>query len=292
MIVFNVHHLHNANIGDRACTPFAFFPTLRDAFEWRDLDTLDPELKKLRGAPVVLGGGGMLHPWPWNNVVLPLLSGNNTVIAWGIGHHHDGVHSDRGRLMRDWQGSEQRLQTDYDLTRLALHGLRDRIPGTIHAPCVTCMHPALDIVEPPRHEIVIYEHGALEPIRIDAGPRMKNTGAHGIEDVLAHLRSGETVITNSFHGAYWAMLLGRRVAVYEPWCTKFWLMHPRPAFCDRTNWLTQVQAAAITPGLLEQCRAENRAYADRVAIFLREKESRLRGWRGFWRRLRFRTRTA
>lgn len=241
------------------------------------MDTCDPRLKKLRGERIVLGGGGMLHPWPWRNVVEPLLRNNNTVIAWGIGHHHDGVHTDGGRRMADWRGSELRMARDYDFSRFALVGLRDRVPGHTHVPCVTCMHPALDIDSPPRHEVVIYEHGALDPIRIDAGPRLKNTGAHSMETVLDHLRSGHMVITNSFHGAYWAQLLGRRVLVYEPWCSKFWLMQPRPVFCTEDNWQTQAREAEPTPGLLAQCRAANRSFAHSVEDTLR-RAGRPRAW--------------
>lgn len=286
MRVYNIHHLHNANIGDRQCTPFAYFPALRAAFEWRDLDTTDPLVGRLRGETVVLGGGGMLHPWPWNHVVEPLLKRHNTVIAWGIGHHHDGVHTYRAKVMADWQGSEARIAEEYPLHRLALPGLRDALPGFPHVPCVTCMHPALDSNEAPRHDLVIYEHGALEPIAIDGPPKLKNTGAHSFEDVLAHLRSGETVITNSFHGTYWAQLLGRRVLVYEPWCTKFWLMNPRPVFCDRANWRERIAEARPTPGLLETCRAANRRFAEDVAALLQREEAGRRGLRGLARDLR------
>jgi hypothetical protein len=38
---------------------------------------------------------------------------------------------------------------------------------------------------------------------------------------ITFIRSGATVILGSYHGAYWGLLAGRRVAVCEAFSTKF-----------------------------------------------------------------------
>lgn len=93
---------------------------------------------------------------------------------------------------------------------------------------------------------------------------MFNTWEASLPEIAAFLGSGETVITNSYHGAYWALLLGRRVLVYEPWCSK-WLLTPwKLTFCDRTNWRRRLRRARAHSGALADARARNRAFARRV----------------------------
>ena len=45
-------------------------------------------------------------------------------------------------------------------------------------------------------------------------------GSGDLNGALAFLASGETVITSTYHGAYWGLMLGRKVIVV-PWATKF-----------------------------------------------------------------------
>jgi len=276
--IINIHHTANRNIGDRYCRPLDYFPEVCHGWRVRDVAATDrARIDSLRGQIVILGGGGMLHPWPWEHVLYPLLAGGNRVIAWGIGHHHDAVHSHSGTIERNWRSSVKHYLTDYDLSRFALCGLRDVVDWPIYAPCSTCMHPVFDAPVKPTQDYVLYEHGDLEPIDIDGLPRMSNTGPARIEEVATFLASGRTVITNTYHGAYWATLLGRRVAVYEPWCTKFSLMRYPLVECTRDDWRERSSSAPMYPGALAECRSATRAFAERVRLLLleaRDQESR------------------
>jgi hypothetical protein len=211
--------------------------------------------------------------------VQPLLTGGNRVIAWGIGHHHDAVHGHSGTIERNWRSSLEQYQTDYDLSRFALCGLRDVVDWAVYAPCSTCMHPVFDTPAQATQDCVLYEHGDLDPIAIGGLPRMSNTGPTRIETVAEFLASGRTVITNSYHGAYWATLLGRRVVVYEPWCTKFALMRYPLVECTRENWLARLsEAPLLYPEALAECRAATRAFAERVSLVLCEARNQESRW--------------
>ena len=73
LTVFAIHHLANQNIGDRYCTPWIYFrDVLGSDVVFREVATTDPWVRHLHNSFVLLGGGGLLHPYPWNEVILPL----------------------------------------------------------------------------------------------------------------------------------------------------------------------------------------------------------------------------
>ena len=212
---------------------------------------------------MVLGGGGILNPFDWWWVVLPLLERGNRVIAFGVGHHHDHHHF-RPEEIGDWRGSIEGYAAQYPLAQLWMAGVRDVGTPFEQVPDASCMSPVFDRERQTEHEVVIYEQGDLEPIAIEGPPRTSNKGESSLEQVAQFLGSGEVVVTNSYHGAYWSLLLGRRLLIYEPWCSKFLLTSWNPAFCDRSDWEARLHDARACPALLERSRAQVSMFADRV----------------------------
>jgi len=85
-----------------------------------------------------------------------------------------------------------------------------------------------------------------------------------LERVLAFLASGETVITNSYHGSYWAKLLGRKV-VMIPFSDKFLhFRYPVPV-ATRENYLELIPKAQVYPEALGVCRQRNVEFAEKVS---------------------------
>ena len=68
--------------------------------------------------------------------------------------------------------------------------------------------------------------------------------------------SGETVITNSFHGTYWALLLKRKV-VCIPFSSKFYGFRYPPAYCTDGDWRKAARQASVRPDALEDARHHN-----------------------------------
>ena len=89
-----------------------------------------------------------------------------------------------------------------------------------------------------------------------------------LNGALSFLASGETIITSTYHGAYWGLMLGRKVIVV-PWATKFLGFRHPVTLChellDLSGCLKRVQAF---PDALEECRAANTDFAERVADLL------------------------
>lgn len=104
-----------------------------------------------------------------------------------------------------------------------LYFARDWMPElSRRVPCASCMHPAFDEVldAKPQHDVVRYS--AARRVEVQApsdAPHMTNEDGT-IEEAIAFLASGRKVITSSYHGAYWAQLLGRDVETVS-WGSKF-----------------------------------------------------------------------
>jgi hypothetical protein len=80
-------------------------------------------------------------------------------------------------------------------------------------PCPSCMSPMFDIVDAdPIYDDIIYENPNIWILDMNL-PKMKNIG-NTMRNALMFLASGKTVHTSSYHGAYWASLLGRKVILY------------------------------------------------------------------------------
>ena len=104
-----------------------------------------------------------------------------------------------------------------------------------------------------------------------------------METILDFLGSGETILTSSFHGAYWGTLLGRKVLAF-PFSSKFFTLKHRPKLypvakwnsnrwqlsilgrvmyelkyknkftCSMEDWQQQAQVAQAYPTSLPECR--------------------------------------
>lgn len=144
-------------------------------------------------------------------------------------------------------------------------GCRDvGVPGTIHVPCASCMAARLASPPPPRHEVVLYAHAtksaALQrPADVPFATNHLGTFAQALDFIA----SGATVVTNSYHGAYWAMLLGRRVLCL-PYGEKFGGFAQPPAMAHPADWRAALPRARVIDGYLQECRALTQAFHARV----------------------------
>ena len=115
-----------------------------------------------------------------------------------------------------------------------------------------------------------------------------------MEKVLDFLGSGETVLTSSYHGVYWATLLGRKVLAF-PFSSKFYTLKHKPnmypvelwlrkkkSFIERLNfryknkfyfpstnsWQSLLKDSQSYPESLEECRHKNQLYYSKVMEFM------------------------
>lgn len=199
-MILGLHIRDSLNAGDRWSSPLEYF-------EFPGHEVVIGDMRAppdVRPDLVIYGGGSItaspdFHAWPC------------PVVAWGVGHHvrtepwHEAMAAEHARAA----------------AVCALYFPRDRVPGLEQAwtPCASCMHPVFDEALEPRYLMARYSAARRIDVSDGAGPHMTNEGGT-IEEAVRFLASGELVITSSYHGAYWAGLLGREVRVV-PWGSKF-----------------------------------------------------------------------
>jgi hypothetical protein len=239
------------NLGDRVCNPCDYFDELKDVRRWNAWDTdwmYSP-------SSIIVGGGGLVHEMLERYLRALTRRPDRKLIAWGLGHNrHDPPTIDyRDTLngfdligVRDYKSAQER--------------------GWDYVPCASCMSTGFDAynpLNPDLETVVLYHHE--HPMRLKRAwimPWMAND-FNNMGMVLAHICSARTVITNTYHGAYWAMLLGRKVLLYKPFSSRFTdFKYPLP-ICDENNW-RDVEPFAAPAGYLEECRELNRKFYEKA----------------------------
>lgn len=243
MLVFS-HYSHTANVGDKASGPYHYFPF--PAYTVSDIHKAVPT------GPVVVVGGGAVA-----NKVAAIVEANAgaKVIAWGVGDSRHG----------------QVRPADVS-PGTVLYGSREWAqPGTVYVPCASCMSPLFDSPVPITEDVVLFTNAGARivrdyPVQITGVPHLQNNVS--MEEAVAFLGSAQTVLTNSYHGAYWATLLGRRVVIVNPYSSKFHNFKFQPAIAAQEDWMQAARHARSFPEALADARAASRSFYERVLPLL------------------------
>jgi hypothetical protein len=254
--VFSLHRVSPTNTGDIASSPTLWVPKLAGADH---VDVLDGDLRRVREVAeeqpvtVVVGGGGLFGNH-WFDRILSDLSDaaaalpNLEVAIWGAGFN---THYDQPFVETPAGLFEQ----------AAAVALRDRGVNYDWAPCASVLHPAFESSYEPEHPVVAFTHQrshVLHEFAEAAGIPVRENRGPDVADAIRFIASGETVITDTYHGAYWATLLGRRVSVSTTFSTKFDNL-PWPVPVSRTIDLKKAitSAWAFPDALAEALLATN-----------------------------------
>lgn len=259
MTTTSVFRTDPTNVGDWHCAPVRYFPELAGP----EVDVLQVTKGSLQGN-VVVGGGGLIAA-TFSASMQTVADGRaemDSLVAWGIG---ESLNIDRaGGFVLPYNGRLPDYLDAFDLV-----GVRDFGTDYRWVPCVSCMSPQFDDPPPPTHEVVIYEHKRI-PIPIDGPPRMSN-GVDSLDVALSFLASGEVVLTNSYHGAYWATLLGRKV-VGIPNMSKLYRLKHSPVLTRVEHWKRACAVAKSHPEALQECRQATLVFRDEVRNLHKRRE--------------------
>ena len=255
-----VHRVNGLNVGDLASTPALYLRALRDATVI-DALSLEHRIDELTDNTVIVGGGGLFGHPAFAAMWRALQSAHpRHLIVWGVGVND---YDSPDRLEDRFALSHRELAT-FDLV-----GVRDGDTSARWVPCISCLHPAFDALPQPTAPVVVFSHAqaSLDHIAPDA-PHLTNFGSD-IARAIEFIANGETVLTNSYHGAYWALLAGRRVSLISPFSTKFEGLRrvwPIPQFGEHPFEVTEAARRGRShPDALTQARAANAAFAADVA---------------------------
>jgi hypothetical protein len=222
------------------CTPYLYF-NYKGARAYDLSDTIPP-------CDAVIFGGGAIEP---------LLRGGRhhqveaaVKVAWGIGT------SRRGRTQHG------PLVNDLNLVGVREYGREKGVDKAHYVPCPSCMSHLFDKSYNETMEFGFYVHGHFD-MAVPEGVPSLNNRAQTLEEAIQFLASAETIVTNSFHGTYWSLLLGKKV-VCVPFSSKFYGFMCPPEYCLDGDWKLAAKSAKRYTEYLGDCRERNITFDRRV----------------------------
>jgi hypothetical protein len=259
----NVHCKSTMNLGDRLSSPCQYFDRLSgtaifDLFDWHPARQPDGAVReefnsRIMDSHIIIGGGGLFNSETFEPAIdyVTHLSRRH-VVVWGAGHN--------GYWLKKYTDIKQVCLIDRN--KYSLVGVRDRLQPFLFCPCASAMHRALD----QRHDIIrpagIYSKSErtadfADVLHKDPSIPLMTNDSQDFEEVVKFLSECATVVTNSYHGAYWAALLGRRAVVCNPDSSKFFDM-PYPAPIGHAlEWKRLETHGTVYPEALNEAREAN-----------------------------------
>ena len=264
--VVNMYRKETRNRGDIASAPSHYFPELRarplELTGWKrtNENSLASWMSVFNNADLIIVGGGGLLEFEKHRDSIEFVMANAKAkkVIWGAGHNLMSAGS--------WAAIKPRYKMDY--SGFDLVGVRDDGHSFDWVPCASCMSPALDKKYAIEKEFVYFVNKGLGdfekyiPAGVDPAEVVFNFDGT-TEEIIAELAKGETVVTSSFHGAYWAQLLGRKV-IAIPTSSKFYDMRFPVPLSHPRDWRRYIKLARRYPEALKASREANIAFANKV----------------------------
>lgn len=244
--------LNTDNVGETMVSPLDYF-RFPIPSEKLCVTAYDPD--EIRGQLIIHGGGGLIHlPAPdYNNGVMDYLEEicnlGPWLVSWGVGHN---IHE-----------SKVIEYPESFVKKFILHGVRDfnqNILPTV--PCASCMSPLLHHNYKTKQPVVVAGHDVED--MADGYPSIPFNKGATAKEAIEFIASAETVVTNSYHGAYWGYLLNRKVVVFDPMSTKFYGLPDGIVLSSKDKWQADMAKAKPNKGFLNACRKTNREYYKKV----------------------------
>lgn len=229
-----------------------------------------PDLQIVAKDPgvIIVGGGGLFDAgWDALGLVAKTARKNVPVVVWGPGIN------DHGRYDRHYNA----VLRDLERRPNVLVGLRDAFYANC-VPCPSCMRPEFDDKYELKHEVVFYKHHLFPDVTLPY-PTMLNLVERDRLDsfrrVIRFLASAEVVVTNTYHGAYWATLAHKKVIVVRPFSNKFFGFVHEPVIVAGTDDIpSALKETRRYPEALSQARAANEAFYRKVQSFIEDVSAR------------------
>ena len=248
----HVFRTDNTNIGDWYCPPFRYFPFKPSQV----FDILDEQQKYLSEDIIILGGGSLGREFfekYLNN--LKTQDRKYTLIAWGVGvdevikHKQVLSSKENFELFGTWFDG-------FDEVGIRCYSEKQKY---LWVPCASCMNPLFFKYREkrPKKKLGIYNHKRVPLLNKSIAdiPSIDNSG-NNLEEKLSFISQHEYILTNTYHGVYWATLMNRKVICIPFKSGLFSFKHP-PTYSDGKINEAILEKATSFPNSLEECREKN-----------------------------------
>ncbi|GLS81565.1 hypothetical protein [Paracoccus marinus] len=247
------------NVGDHVCPPYKYFD-FRDAPVY---DVMDPSADLSTEKVVVVGGGGLGRRYFRKQLDRIAASPRPyKLVAWGVG----------ADTVIDKSGAALDPAGDYDLfspffDAFDIVGIRSWSEDQrfTWVPCASSMSGLLDIYrdKPPTRTIGYYQHKHTR-MGVGTGDTVMTNNGTDLESKLRFLADHEYIVSNTYHGVFWATLLNRKVLCL-PFKSGLFSYKHKPAYITTERpGDDDLHRAVSYDSSLEECRAANVAFYDRL----------------------------
>lgn len=247
---FRIHFIRTidpANSGDFNCNPYTFFKDFSNypcmMHDWRSISW-----NEISGGDfIIIGGGGMFDGSDeMQTVINALVELSDNVISWGVGtNSHLGFTP----------------AVPINKKRFKICTVRDYSEkSTRYIPDVTCMLSELDADYTIKRDIGIIEHHDF-PIQGFEYDKISNR--YELANIIRFIGESKVIITNTWHSAYWAMLMNKKVILYRPFSNKFYTFKHQPLVYSG-DLINDIRSSEVHDDYLEECRRLNIAFFDEI----------------------------
>ena len=215
----------NTNVGDWWCPPWKYFPFKPGVLG----DILNPKFEINETDILLVGGGGLGNEFFRPHLNRIKESKPKVSILWGAGV--DSVSKPHAVLTDE----KQDLYGDYfdffDEKGIRVSSTPQRFR---YVPCASCMNNLLFKYRAikPSAKVGVYNHKRV-PIMDASNPygmAVSDNSGDNFEEKIKNIANFEYIITNTYHGIYWATLLGRKVICIPFKSGLFSFKYP-PVYC-------------------------------------------------------------
>ncbi len=206
-MIVSINRSNTPNIGDLVCNPFLYYDDITD----KRIDLLSDSVHHLpENSKIIIGGGGLFHNVFRSNI--KRLVDKHDCATWAIGYNDDGFNTPLNK-------------PDF-IDGIKLLGNRDYNSGHEYVPCPSCKFANFSKDYKIKREFSVYQH--LDHNIDSPFDKITNDGNNSsFSKIVEFIGESNTVITNSYHGAYWSMLLNRNVILYRPFSNRFRSFKPK-----------------------------------------------------------------
>lgn len=240
-----IHRYITNNTGDRACGYYQYF--LEDFNNYQciihDINNVNFSLINKKDI-VIIGGGGLLNAVAeWNYAIKKAAKMAGKSVVWSAGFNSN-------------PNSKQKVKKLIDVTAFDLFAVRDfKYENFRYVPCATCIMPEFDLDYPIKRNIGVLAHKDVpQHLPKEVHQFDKITNSASLQEMIEFIGTSEVILTNSYHAAYWSVLMKKKCVLFAPNSEKYDFYKYAPMLfsgdLDR-----DISKAVIYPNALEESRA-------------------------------------
>jgi len=261
------------NAGDYYCSPklyynFDGFDVIHRTLNPTIFNTLKDE-PNFNSSYVIFGGGGIIDTNSDIKTFYDTLPKTNIYFHWGSG-------SNRINLNQvNWKINDKEIKfVDSDFENFKLIGRRDYIEkykqNHSYVPCVSCKLPQLKKKYINQRRIGIVQHAWLKQINLNYPTINMNLSNYDIDNIIKFIGESEIIITGSFHGAYFGLLMGKTVLINGNWSSKFDTFKYKPTLLTNDIEKDIVEANIAPNNYLDECIELNDNFYKKILTIISE----------------------